>query len=424
MPDVDTGSGIFGVGQDTDVDLLRREREAQYGTINGSTITAGRWLADAVAEPGTKPYTILSGLTDASVDLAGDPLNALGGIGAARQARRAFLTPGDNVVTATGRATDGAVEARRATLRLDQITEEMTDLARHGDTASMDRWHRLDLEADEIEHVLARTPDEAGFMAATQSGTDVARTAVRAVRPSADEGLRDVGREAAEALRRAGGVQGTRRTVDPARVEAWLVGEEGGRVLDVLADTTDARGVWDTLGRTIDPDLAVRIADAPSPTAVADVLRPELGLTIRNAPLSSARDVMRMRRRAPEYRGIRRSRWRMAGKVPSSHINVADPLDSVEQLDRYLRNVDFDEADRSDWFRRMAEAGGLQERKDVLFDAVAEVERRLIGEHGMDADRAHDLTRLFGDSQETVRMYFVDQAGGEPLADYDDRRQR
>lgn len=112
-PDVDLGSGFF-VDPESEVEQRRRSQERARGTVAGSAITPGRVLAYEVVEPGTRPYTVISGLTDAAVAMWADPTNAfLGGTSAARAADRELMSG-----PATG---SGLINASRRTVDVDQV---------------------------------------------------------------------------------------------------------------------------------------------------------------------------------------------------------------------------------------------------------------------------------------------------------------
>lgn len=91
---VDVGTGIF-VDPKSAVVKERIRRALERGNIGGHTITPGRWVADLVFEPGSREFSLLSGLTDASVAIAADPSNiALGGAAKARAANKLFTEAG------------------------------------------------------------------------------------------------------------------------------------------------------------------------------------------------------------------------------------------------------------------------------------------------------------------------------------------
>lgn len=84
----DLGSGYFPGG---DVREEQRRRAIAAGSIGGEAITPGRFVASVVSEPGTKPYNIVSGLTDFATDLYVDPAAMAGTqFAKARQARKTF----------------------------------------------------------------------------------------------------------------------------------------------------------------------------------------------------------------------------------------------------------------------------------------------------------------------------------------------
>lgn len=86
------GMGFF-VDPESQVAQERRERESKRGLIGGHNITIGRFLADTVTEPDTKPFLILSGVVDAGVQLADPSTIGLGKVGKIRAARAAFEAP-------------------------------------------------------------------------------------------------------------------------------------------------------------------------------------------------------------------------------------------------------------------------------------------------------------------------------------------
>ncbi len=70
--DVDLGSGFF-VDPDSAVARERRSREAKNGQIGEHNITIGRLIASTITEPDTKPFQLISGLSDAAVQVYADP---------------------------------------------------------------------------------------------------------------------------------------------------------------------------------------------------------------------------------------------------------------------------------------------------------------------------------------------------------------
>lgn len=66
----DLGKGFFA-DPESQVGQRRQTERMQFQQIGGEAFTIGRFLADQVSEPGTRPYAILSGLTDLSLELTG-----------------------------------------------------------------------------------------------------------------------------------------------------------------------------------------------------------------------------------------------------------------------------------------------------------------------------------------------------------------
>lgn len=85
--EVDMGSGYF-VGGEVEAEQRRRASTVKIG---GKSLTPGRLLSTSVAEPGTKPYNVLSGLVDAGYALRLDPAIGVGKVaGRAAKARKSF----------------------------------------------------------------------------------------------------------------------------------------------------------------------------------------------------------------------------------------------------------------------------------------------------------------------------------------------
>lgn len=91
------GEGFFPAGE-----AAKRQAEAARAmlSVDGHAWTPGRALAAKVVEPGTKPYTVLSGLVDAGVAWYGDPgAMGLGKVGELKKAEQALgaLSTADDV---------------------------------------------------------------------------------------------------------------------------------------------------------------------------------------------------------------------------------------------------------------------------------------------------------------------------------------
>jgi len=154
---MDPGKGLLTADPDSEVAKERRRREEERGLIGGQRVTAGRWFASTVAEPGSQPYNYLSGLVDAGVAVVADPtVIAAGRLSNAAKARTIFeagpevrgasplikaLKPGfirqqreeaglvEGLLTNNihGPTKDGWLVGRHATKRIIEPLSEMTD---------------------------------------------------------------------------------------------------------------------------------------------------------------------------------------------------------------------------------------------------------------------------------------------------------
>jgi hypothetical protein len=83
------GSGFF-VGETVEKEQERRAREVR-GAINGAGWTLGRGAASSIFRPGTKPYSIASGLIDAVILIGADPTVVGGKVAGTVKAGRAVI---------------------------------------------------------------------------------------------------------------------------------------------------------------------------------------------------------------------------------------------------------------------------------------------------------------------------------------------
>lgn len=104
----DYGSGFFAGG---DVKRIQTQRAREAAPlINGKAVTIGRYSAVQVFEPGTRRFSVLSGLVDAAVSLGADPTTFVGApIKAGIQSSR--LIAGSSGTRAVVARADGPVRA-------------------------------------------------------------------------------------------------------------------------------------------------------------------------------------------------------------------------------------------------------------------------------------------------------------------------
>lgn len=77
-PGVDTGAGFF-IAPESRVGKDQAKAMSAYGKIAGESFTIGRWSAKSLgASPNTTAYRVMSGIVDATLNLAADPSTWLG----------------------------------------------------------------------------------------------------------------------------------------------------------------------------------------------------------------------------------------------------------------------------------------------------------------------------------------------------------
>lgn len=282
------GSGFFPGG-----DAMAKQAEAarRYGTINGEAITLGRVIANAVVEPGTTPYRVLSGLVDASMEIYADPASlGLGAVGKAAKARRLFD---------------------------------------------------------------------------------------------------------------AGAVTGVRNTVLPEAVDAWLTSPAGRSVRDFLRTETDATEIWKRTNKALPARVLGELADATTDEQVDNILRPILGIDVREKPtLARLPDV---RRRA--------DRVRLLQEMPGTHIDINDKDAALETLDSFQRNARLPEDVIRANNRALIDATTPQQVFDVVIsrvlnDAIGASLKGRVGEK-----QARQVTKAWRNYHDEFAKYFVDEIG-------------
>lgn len=149
---VDLGSGILA-DPNSAVVQERQRRETERGRINGHAFTLGRGLASAVnwasagtvLEPGSKPYMLLSGLTDAAVAFKADPAAKLLG-GASEQRAASHLVAAEEAGAVSGLRKAVSANAANAWLDSPKQAPLLDKIAQTSDAYSI--WRGLGRQAD------------------------------------------------------------------------------------------------------------------------------------------------------------------------------------------------------------------------------------------------------------------------------------
>lgn len=240
--------------------------------------------------------------------------------------------------------------------------------------------------------------------------------------------LRNVGRlargllpfgSAEAAVEAAGGIRGIRRIVHGPTADAWLNGPIGTRVVEGLAADPSPSSIWRTLGRKVEPRIAAQLADASDPGEVADILRPLLGTTFRRTTdvgptrLRQAVEGLTTPTGAVLQKTVTPGARRMTSRMPGHRIDTFDPNSAMAEVEAWLSNAKVAGPTATSILDRFAR----QETRAGMFDVVKEAMTEtdgVLARHGItSAPLRSKLTRLFSDTHEDARHWFVDEIGAD-----------
>lgn len=193
----------------------------------------------------------------------------------------------------------------------------------------------------------------------------------------------------------AGGVNGRRNTVLPEIVDEWFMSRQGRDVIDSIANEASIDAIWNATGKRIPIKTVRELADVSTPAEVENILRPLLGVGIREKF---------------KYRTFKPlDNVRLAQKMPGHTVDLVDPDKAVETVDRWLRNANAPRKMVEEFVDRMARAGGTIGRMDVLED-VMDATRDVLVSYGVDPKRARRMTKMT-DAIDDNRLYWINQIG-------------
>ena len=211
-------------------------------------------------------------------------------------------------------------------------------------------------------------------------------------------------RRAAQA---AGLVEGRRKTVLPEVVDQWLTGD-GAKVVEALSADTDPVSIWRRSNKKIPVEVARELADATTADEVAGVLRPRLGLSIREKPKLDTASV-RVRN---HFKSVR-----LAQAMPGGHIDLDDLDDTMEQAERFLRNAELPAEQVDERLRDLARTTNRVARFEVIERSLGDVAAHVATELGAStenaAKHAREMTTMFRNSIEAMRSYYIDEVGND-----------
>lgn len=198
-----------------------------------------------------------------------------------------------------------------------------------------------------------------------------------------------------------GRIRSIRKTVLPDVADAWL-SKGGRRVVERIAATDNFVDLHRALGPDVPARLKLALVDAKTPQEVMDILRPEIGVALRDSPQYLGYKVS-----AGDKRGVR-----LLAAMPGSHIDPTNLDDAVEQIDRVMRNAKATPELRRSAIERVAHNTDRQTMVSTLGDVMGDLADELAGTvKGRDGfssrNRARSLTKLYSRDLEAVTAYFT-----------------
>lgn len=206
----------------------------------------------------------------------------------------------------------------------------------------------------------------------------------------------------ADVLAETGLVDGTRRTVLPEVAEQWFGSREGRKVVAAMAEERDFQTLWTATRKQLPVTLTAELADARTPEEVMALLRPAIGVTVRNRPQVGGLGVQVSRRLS----GVR-----AFGQMPSSRLSLDDLDDAVEQLDRFQRNARLPEGVIARNNAALARAQGNADAYRIVVDDVLGAVDGALKQAGTDPKVARRLTKAWSNYHAELTRYFVDEIG-------------
>ena len=202
-------------------------------------------------------------------------------------------------------------------------------------------------------------------------------------------------------------IVGPRKSAVGEEVEEFLTREWSGRQLvNWLTETTDVDKVWRGLGKKVDRNTVVALADAGSADEVMGVLRGVLGDTIRTKPTVPG---VRTAWRTSTFR----NNIRLLGEMPGTHVDVQDLDKAMGQVDDFLNNAKVPADVRAKHVEAIARIADDDPTKasrvwGIVGQAMKDVEDALVL-RGRPISRS--LTTMVEDYEQELRKYFVNEIG-------------
>jgi len=360
------GQGILPGGPAA---ALATEAQQRAANINGHALTFGRGLASAVVAPGSRPYSIVSGLTDFAVAQELDPAAAL---------LKEYSTSSELGRTFTATPEEAFTNTADHLISHANTSDQMTAL-RSWTGATADAQPDLRQAIVDRLHV---SPDL----------SDLTLGENRITTPSAV--LKSMG------MNSLGARTFMRRQVDQPHALSWLNSNAGENFAQKIADTPSFTDVWHATNKQVPVNLVSAMARATTPEDVKFMLAGELGTTVDKTPgfgwLRPLEDV------------------RMLHSLPDA-IDLTDRSQAVEQVERTLIAANVPRAKWDAALQPVADAVDSVDLENALTGKVAPiVADHLVNKYGVSQTHATQLTRFFDTQAKTDRMFAIDQVGDAP----------
>ena len=368
-----SGTGILPGGQ-ASAEATQAAQEA--ANINGHALTPGRALAMTVVEPGTRPFSIISGATDAYTAMNLDPMSNALKFGSESVAASHVFAP----------LTDEAATS---------VANTLADYA--GNSADMkvlqDAAGPGDLVPSLVEKIKA-DPSLAVTLG-QKMGVDP-RTLYRAA-----------------AAPKTGIVSGLRPFVRQQTTVQWLSSKGGQGLVDRLAGEDSFSAVRKMLGDDVPVDVVNDIAHTDNPDTIRGLLASEAGTAIAG-PIG--------------YRWTRPpTDLRLFKMMPKGAIDLTDHQQAVDQMTKVFAQAKVPTDVQDTILSKLAGARTTAEAYDaVVNDGGKAIEDQLV-QGGMPRVAAKKLSTFYQKTWQQDHMFNVDASGqvprvagatvdGEPLA--------
>lgn len=418
----------------------------------GQAWTLGRQVAATVTQPGTTPYKILSGLTDAAVAWYADPALVAGKALSETRAANKIITPaaefvGEGTERAAAGAERGSISGgvRQAVARTLSSTDfgkaMVSDLVNAKSPEAAAAIVGRDLGADTLSRLAsADTPTRVAATLTNAAVTEkdwqwgqellshvddsertLARPGDRFFNPEEPKTISTWDEITQQAAKDKAGVllQAERPAVGKWTADGWLNSNTGQYVLQKLAGDSDALSIHNALGRAAPVDVVNALTKARTPEEAANILRPVLGIEIKSLndirPASTFYNASTaIKRQLPLFDDGGNLISRQFAQIPSRVLKIgrdATPRDltaAVNDADSWMRLLEVPYEDRTKTVSNFIDNLANGRRFDASSDLMTAM-RKGMEAQGVDPDKAKQLTRMFDDYDKG--LYGVDQYG-------------